>query len=134
VSRDRVELVRAMFGLWNAGDRDFAALSEYVDPAIELESPFSSVVGEPYRGYAGIERWTRDIDEQFAQWSITPHEIREIDDQVIAMVTVSGRGRSSNIALQFRSAGVFDFARDQVTRVCIYTDVHEALKAVGLEA
>jgi hypothetical protein len=68
VSRDRVELVRAMF----ERDRDFAVLPEYVDPAIELESPFSSVVGEPYRGYAGIEQWTRDIDEQFIQWSISP--------------------------------------------------------------
>jgi limonene-1,2-epoxide hydrolase len=49
------------------------------------------------------------------------------------MVTVSGRGRSSNLALQFPSAGVFDFASDRVTCVRIYTDVHEALKAAGLE-
>jgi hypothetical protein len=55
VSQNRVDLVREMFGLWNAGDRDFSVLPEYVDPVIELESPFSSVVGEPYRGYAGIE-------------------------------------------------------------------------------
>jgi hypothetical protein len=123
-----------MFELWNAGDRDFAVLPEYVDPAIELESPFSSVAGEPYRGYAGIERWTRDIDEQFVEWSISPDDIREIGDHVIAMVTVSGRGRSSNLALQFPSAGVFAFAgEDRVTHVHIYADVREALKAVGLE-
>jgi hypothetical protein len=81
-----------MFGLWNAGDRDFAVLSEYADPAIELESPFSSVAGEARPRICGIERWTLDIDERFVQWSITPHEILEIDDRVIAMVTVSGRG------------------------------------------
>jgi ketosteroid isomerase-like protein len=123
-----------MFELWNAGDRDFAVLPEYVDPAIELESPFSSVAGEPYRGYAGIEQWTRDIDEQFVQWSISPDDIREISDHVIAMVTVSGRGRGSNLALQFPAAGVFAFAGDgRVTRVHIYADVREALKAVGVE-
>jgi hypothetical protein len=87
----------------------------------------------PTRGFAGIERWTRDIDEQVVQWSITPHEIREIDDQMIALVTVRGRVRSSNLALQFPSAGVFDFPGDRVTCVGIYTDVHEALKAAGLE-
>jgi limonene-1,2-epoxide hydrolase len=91
------------------------------------------VVGEPHRGFAGVERWTRDIDEQFVQWSITPHEIREIDDQVIAMVTVRGRVRSSNLALQFPSAGVFDLPGDRVTCVRVYADVHEALKAAGLE-
>jgi ketosteroid isomerase-like protein len=134
VSRDRVELVRAMFEFWNAGDRDFAVLPEYVDPAIELESPFSSVVGEPYRGYAGVEQWTRDIDEQFVRWSISPDDVREIGVHVIAIVTVSGRGRSSNLALQFPSAGVFDFAGDdRITHVRIYPDVHEALKAAGLE-
>jgi hypothetical protein len=38
VSEDRVELVRAMFRLWNAGDRDLVVLPEYMDPPIELES------------------------------------------------------------------------------------------------
>jgi ketosteroid isomerase-like protein len=134
VLRDRVELVRAMFELWNAGDRDFAVLPEYVDPAIELESPFSSIVGEPYRGYAGIEQWTRDIDEQFVEWSISPYDVREVGVHVIAMVTVRGRGRSSNLVLQLPSAGVFNFAGDdRITHVRIYPDVHEALKAVGLK-
>jgi hypothetical protein len=50
------------------------------------------------------------------------------------MGTVSGQGRSSGLALQFPSAGVFDVASDdRVTHVRIYTDVHGALKAVGLE-
>jgi limonene-1,2-epoxide hydrolase len=50
------------------------------------------------------------------------------------MVTVRGRGRSSNLVLQFPSAGVFHFAGDdRITHVRIYPDVHEALKAVGLK-
>jgi ketosteroid isomerase-like protein len=134
VSEDRVELVRAMLRLWNAGDRDFAVLPEYMDPTIELESPFSSVVGEPYRGYDGIEQWIRDIDEQFSQWSIAPDDVRESGDQVIALVTVSGLGRGSDLALEFPSAGIFDFAGDdRLTRVRVYRDVDEGLKAVGLE-
>jgi hypothetical protein len=67
MSHDRVELVRTLIGRWNAGDHDPERLPEYVHSAFELGSPFSSVVGEPYRGYAGIEQWARDLDEQFAE-------------------------------------------------------------------
>ena len=105
-----------------------------VDSAFELDSPFSSVVGEPYRGYAGIEPWARDLDEQFAEWHIGLEEVRQIGHQVITIATVDARGRVSDVTLRFRSASVFDFGSDdRVTRLRIYLDVDEALKAVGLE-
>jgi hypothetical protein len=127
-------MVRALFERWNAGDHGVEIFPEYFDPAIELESPFSSVVGEPYRGYAGMERWVSDLDEQFALWSINPHEVREIDNRVIALTTVNARGRASDITLEFPAAGVLDFgADDRLTRIRISLDVAEALKAVGLE-
>jgi hypothetical protein len=134
VSQDHVETVRALIELWNAGDRRVELFPEYCDPAIELEGPLSSVVGEPYRGYAGLERWERDLDEQFAEWRIGIDDVRQVGNQVIAFVTVNARGRASDIALQFASASVAEFASDdRVTRVRIYPDVNEALKAVGLK-
>ena len=51
MSQENVEVVRAIFERWNAGDRTVA--QEYLDPAVEAETPFSSVSGTPYRGYAG---------------------------------------------------------------------------------
>jgi SnoaL-like domain len=131
---DRVEIVRALFERWNAGQHSAEAFPDYFDPAIQLESPFSSIRGEPYRGYAGIEEWVRDQDEQFAVWSITPEELRQIGSQVLAITTVEARGRASDITLHFRAAAVVDFASDQrLKRVRIYTDVDEGRKVVGLE-
>jgi len=130
---DHVEIVRALVERWNAGERGFESLPEYFDPAIELVSPFSSVVGEPYRGYAGMERWASDLDEQFAEWCISLDDVRQIGNQVIAIGTVNARGRASDIALQFASATVHRFGSDhRVTRMRIYPDVNEALEAVGL--
>jgi hypothetical protein len=65
VSQDRVEFVRAMFRLWNAGDRDFALLPEYMDPAIELESPFHSAGVFDFAGEDRLAclRVYRDVDE-----------------------------------------------------------------------
>jgi SnoaL-like domain len=132
--QDRVELVRTLIGRWNAGDHDLEDLPAYVDSAFELESPFSSVVGEPYRGYAGIEQWARDLDEQFAEWSIGLDDVRQIGNRVITIATIDARGRASDVTLRFRSASVFDFGSDdRVTRLRIYADVDEALKAVGLQ-
>jgi hypothetical protein len=134
MSEDRVELVCTLIGRWNAGEHDPEDLPEYVDPTFEPESPFSSVVGEPYRGYEGIGQWARDLDEQFVEWSIGLDDVRQIGNQVITFSTVDARGRASDITLRFRSASVFNFGSDdRVTRLRIYSDVDEALKAVGLE-
>jgi ketosteroid isomerase-like protein len=130
-----VEVVRGLIEQWNAGARDLERSLQHVDPAIELESPLSSLAGEPYRGYAGIERWIRDLDEQFAQWTINVDDVRPAGELVLAVVTINGRGRASGAPLEFDSASVFEFGGDdRVVHVRIYADVHEALKAAGLEA
>lgn len=132
MSRDRIDLARTLIGRWNAGDHHPEDLPEHVDPAFELESPLSSVVGEPYRGYAGIAQWARDLDEQFAEWHIGVDDVRQIGDQVIVIVTIEARGRASDVALRFRSGSIVDFGSDdRVTRMRIYADVDEALRAVG---
>jgi len=133
MSQANVEIVRALFEGGNAG-LSFGSFARYFDPAIELESPLSSVVGQPYRGYAGMEQWRRDLDEQFVEWRMSLDAVREVGNQVIAVGSVSGRGHASGIALQFPSAVVFDFGSDhRITRAHIYPDVNEALEAVGLE-
>jgi ketosteroid isomerase-like protein len=135
MSQENVEIVRALIEQWNTGDRDAARLSEYCDPAIELVTPLSSVGGEPYKGQAGVERWMRDVDDQFSEWRVGIEELRTVaDDRVLAIVTVAGRGRASGVDLDFPSASIFDFASDhRVTRMRIYPDREEALKAAGLE-
>jgi hypothetical protein len=50
---ENVETVRALIELWNVGDRRVELFPEYCDPAIELEGPLSSVVGEPTEATPG---------------------------------------------------------------------------------
>jgi hypothetical protein len=134
VSQENAEVIRAMIERWNNGDRDVAAIAEYADPAIELQTPFASVGGEPYKGYVGIEHWMRDVDDQFSEWHIEIDELRPVAKRVLAIVTVTGRGRASGVALNFASASVFDFGSDhRVTRMHIYAERADAVKALGLE-
>jgi ketosteroid isomerase-like protein len=131
MAHPNVELARALTELWNEGERDVP--EDYLDPSVVLESPFSAVAGEPYRGHDGITRWAREIDEHFAQWHIDLEDVRPVGDAVIAFSRVHGRGRGSGIELDQPAAVVLDFGGDgRITRVRIYWDLAAARAAVGL--
>jgi hypothetical protein len=134
MSDDRAEMLRELVARWNSGHRGSAILlAERYDPAIELQSPLSSLAGEPYRGYAGMERWLADLDEQFSEWAIALEDVRAVGERLVAVGTVSAVGRASGVCLQFKSASVFQFGSDErITHIRIYADVGEALEAVGL--
>jgi SnoaL-like domain len=134
MSQENVEIVRTLIAHWNSGDRDLVRSIEYLDPSVQLEGPLSSFNAEPYRGYKGIERWMRDLDEQFAVWAIDIDDARHVGNQVVVTATVNARGRASGAPLEIGSACTVEFGSDhRVTRVHIYPHVHEALEAVGLE-
>jgi hypothetical protein len=60
---------------------------------VELETLFSSVSGQLYRGYEGVEECVRDNNEQFSMWQLCLDDVRAIDDKVIAIGSARGRGR-----------------------------------------
>jgi ketosteroid isomerase-like protein len=131
MSPENVEIVRAVIEHWNAGDRTVPR--ELLAPDFELETPFSSVSGTPYRGYAGIEEWLRDLDEQFSEWQNRIDDIHEVGDNVVATGSVHIRGRISGFEIDQPASWVGHVGSDhRLTRARIYLDPAEALKAVGL--
>jgi ketosteroid isomerase-like protein len=128
MSKQNVEVVGAIVELWNAGARE--ALVEYVDPGVELDTPFSSVSGKPYQGHAGIERWLLDIDEQFSVWQIRLDEVHGAGDAVIAVGSIHGKGRGSGIEFDQATAMAAEFTPDhRIIRVRIDPDVDGAMAA-----
>ncbi len=131
MSASNVEVTRALTELWNKGVRDVPA--EYVDPAVELESPFSTIAGEPYRGLAGLERWARDLDEQFSEWRVLCADVLAVGDAVLQLGRVSGRGRASGVQLDQPFAMIMDFGPGhRVRRVRIFWAPDDARRALGL--
>jgi ketosteroid isomerase-like protein len=132
MSQENVEAVRAVIEHFNAGHR--MVPRELLAPDFELETPFSSVSGTPYQGYAGVAEWLHDLDEQFSEWQNRIDEVRAVGDDVIAIGSVHVRGRVSGFEVDQPAAWVGHFGTDhRLTRARIYLDPTEALKAVGLE-
>jgi len=131
MDQSKLELVRMLTGLWKEGVRD--PPGGVLRPALVLESPFSSVSSEPYRGHDGIERWMRDVDEQFSDWKSSHAESSEVGNTVISVGRLHGRGRNSGVEIDQPFATVVDFAADQrVSRVRIFWVLDAAPRAVGL--
>jgi hypothetical protein len=126
MSKQNVEVVRAFVENWNAGVREVPG--EDVDPGIVLETPFSSVSGKPYRGYAGVEQWLRDVDEQFSVWRIRLDDVRGAGNAVLALGNVHGKGRGSGIEFDQPNAMLAEFTDDhRLLRARIDLDVDAAL-------
>lgn len=132
MSTENVDVMRAVFGFWNADD--FDAIEQFLDPSVELVSPLSSVAGESYRGYAGVKRWQQEVSEQFVEWRLAVDQFSEVDNHVIAVGHIALQGRSSGVSIDQQTAWVADFGPDhRMTRMSVYLSADEALKAVGLE-
>jgi ketosteroid isomerase-like protein len=125
-------MVHRAFAEWRR--RNFGELANIIDPAFEFESQLAALAGESYRGYAGLEQWTREIDEQFSGVRFALEDVRDVDNQVIYTCVVRGRGRMSGVPVDGRLFVVVTFGNDgRIARMRVYPEEPEALNGLGLE-
>jgi ketosteroid isomerase-like protein len=100
----------------------------------EVELLISASVGAEYLGADGIRRFFADIEDTGPDFRIEVQRVQAIgDSHALALLRVSSTGRASGIATSAESANVYDFIDGKISRVRIFLDRDEALKAVGLE-
>jgi ketosteroid isomerase-like protein len=133
MAESRVELVRRLWDEWNRGDRESGLDPEITHPDIELHTRFSSLQGEPYRGYEGLRQWMHDIDEQFDEWQVVAGEIREHGNRVLVLGQIHLRGRESGVELDQPFGWIVDFRDDRFVRLETHLTHEEAIAAAGAE-
>jgi ketosteroid isomerase-like protein len=129
MSQENVETVGRAIAAINARDIDayFACCTENV----ELLTP---LVGADYLGSEGIRRFLTDIEDAGPDFRIEVQRVQAIgDSNAIAFVRVRSTGRASGIVTGAESTNVYDFIEGKISRIRIFLDRDEALKAVGLE-
>jgi ketosteroid isomerase-like protein len=127
MSQENVELVRAWFEAWNAGDRDFSIFHPNLVYHPRADEPDPS----PHIGRDAFKRLLLGFVDAFAQ---TTNEVRELidsGDRVIASTVVHARMKGGG---EVRDDYVFvlQIRNGLVVEGWEYRTKEEALEAVGL--
>ena len=89
---------------------------------------------QTYEGIEEARRFIREWTDAFEGWQIEIESIRAAgDDKVVGIMRQRGRSKSTGLPVDMRYGQVFTLRDGKQTRMEMYADPAEALKAVGLE-
>jgi ketosteroid isomerase-like protein len=133
MSQENVEIVRRSYEALDR--RDWSELHDLIDPDFEGDLSRNIFNPDVYRGFAGIERWLGGVEDMWEDFHVVPTELTDVGDNVIAAVTVSGKGKESGVEVQMRLFAVWTLRNLKVVRtIGGLRDRAEALEAAGLSA
>lgn len=130
MSLENVEMTRQSIDAFDR--RDLQALRALYHPDVVLD--FSASVGlEPgvYKGIDAVFRFYKSYFDTFEEITLNPHRFIDAGPSVVVPNRSRSLGRDG-VEVFARSAFVFTFDAGQLTRICLYRETEEALKAVGL--
>jgi ketosteroid isomerase-like protein len=96
VTPGNVALVEAAVDAYNR--RDVPGLCDLMTDQVDLQPPVSWLTGHAYRGHRGIAEWLRDLDESFSRAQITPLELTDLGDRVLALTRFDVEGNESGVS------------------------------------
>ena len=133
MSRENVEIVRGIYEAF--AQRDGATPFKHYAPDIEWESRggLGVVAGSVYHGHDGVHALFHDVLQAFREFEFRPLELTPIGAHVLVTVHEHALGRTSGVVVDGRHYAVWTLRNGMVTRVCVYPDHSDALKAVGLK-
>ena len=131
MSRANVDLVRRSVEAFN--DRDIPALESICseDLVYRLIGGFADMMGTEFRGQEAALGWVREWMDAFE--SRTEIEaIREVNDQVLAILNIEATGSASGAGTNLRIGQVYSFRDGRISEQDSYYTPGDALKAVGV--
>jgi ketosteroid isomerase-like protein len=129
MSQENVETAERAIAAINA--RDIDAYLACCTENVELLLPMA---GSEYLGADGIKRFFTDIEDIGPDFRIEVERMQVTgNNKVLAFLRIRATGRASRIVTAAESANAYDFIDGKISRVRIFLDRSEALKAVGLK-
>ena len=130
MSQENVEIVRQSLDAYSRRDIDALRTLNHPDLELDWSASVGSLAGV-YRGLDQALRFYAEYYETFEATVIKPDRFIETGDLVVVPNVAHQRGRDG-IEVSARSTLVFAVHNRLITRICLYQDEDEALKAVGL--
>jgi ketosteroid isomerase-like protein len=132
MSRENVELVGSNYESFEA-TRQFAAQFASDDFVWDM-SKFSGWPEEQlYEGPEGAERFLQEWSAAWEDWTLEVESLHDAGDRVVAVMRQQGRSQASGISVDMSFAQVWTIEGGKMTRMEMYSDSAEALRAVGLD-
>jgi ketosteroid isomerase-like protein len=132
MSRENVEVVQRGFTHFLATG-DF--LAEIIPPDFVWD--MSKFVGWPeqpvYEGIEGARSFIAEWSGAWDDWQLDVEAFHDAGDKVVAVLHQQGRSKATGMLVDMYFAQVFTVREGKQTRMEMYADPDEALRAVGLE-
>ena len=130
MSRENVEVVKAAFDAWNAGD--MARLGDTYDPNAVMQTVPEWPEPGPYVGREAVLGFFKRIRESQDFNAVEPTaDFIEVADHVLVRNSWRGVGRGPDMTMT--TTAIFTLRRGRIIYHEYFWDHGEALKAVGLE-
>jgi ketosteroid isomerase-like protein len=134
MSRDNVEIVRRLYGLFAERDLD-EAFADYVAPDLELVvPPLYPDTPEVFNGRGGFEEWLAMIDEVWTEWRFVPERYLDADPHVLVFARLIAEARISGVHLEREVAHLYTMEAGRARRIEAFLDRSDAVVAAGLSA
>ena len=130
MSEENVESLRRAFEAYNRGDID-AAVADITADCEYIPSGALPGIRDVLRGPEGYKRtiaWLRDAFED----AHIDAELTDAGDQVLAQLTVQGRGKQSGVETAWEFWQLWTYRDGKVVHGRGFTDPDENLEAAGL--
>jgi ketosteroid isomerase-like protein len=126
MSQQDIETIRA--GLAALNRRDVEGMLATLRPDVELVPVRAVLEGSVYRGHEGLRRWLADMGEDWEDFRIDSHEVRDLDERRVLVVGhFHARGRSSRVTLDQPAAWVCEMDGGKVACMRFYADADAAI-------
>ncbi len=134
MSQENVETIGAMFAIFN--DRGVGpateAFGDLLAPDFALEEAAGLPDPEAYTGREAFIENMAKLEESFEELRMEPLEIVDLDEKVIVVVSMSGRGQGSSVPVEMTFAQLWTLRDGKAVSLRDFATKAEALEAVGL--
>jgi ketosteroid isomerase-like protein len=125
---ERISVVRAFTDAVTA--RDIDAALEFCHPEIEFFSLLAQLEARPYRGFAGIRRYFKEIDTTWEEWRVEVEQLFSAPDgRIVIVMSTHMRGKGSGLPFVQRVAAVWEFKDEKLRRARLFRDPADAVRA-----
>jgi ketosteroid isomerase-like protein len=125
--------LEAVKRIYDELERGPEGLSALLHPDFELQMHAVFLDGKAYRGVRGFSNWRRDMGELFEEDRFQPVGLRFAGrERWVVLGRFHFKGRDDGDELDVPLAHVFEQRDRKLAKVTVYSEIAEALAAVGL--